>query len=168
MHEGKRFPAATGDFLGTVRGRWSVVFASLSSKLPVQFERGWKSALRHIHSEMNLVFSLPKTFAKYMYMQRESLAHQQRTGRTKPLLSVYIAKQFWGQQQQPAFCKTTREISRRQRLTFRASTRRTLRLSPTELHSLSLMVPPISLAPPFVFALNQPDVIGMGITSGSN
>lgn len=74
---------------------------------------------------------LPKTFAKYM--QRGSLDHQQRTGWIKKLLSVYIAKQFGGQHQQPAFFQTTQEVCRRQHLTFKVSMRRTLRLSPTEL-----------------------------------
>lgn len=105
---------------------------------------------------------LPKTFANIC-----SKGHLGRKGQDeRRAASAYIAKQFWGQQQQSAFFKTTQEISRRQHLTFTVTEKDT-EVSPTEVHHY-FEFPLTSCAAPFLFSLNQPDVTGMGIRSGSN
>lgn len=144
----KRFPTSTRDFLGTVSGTWAASFCKFVLQTASMVWRRVKICLMLHTLRDETCLLLPKTFAKHM--QQGSLDHQQRTGWTEELLSAYVAKQFWGQQQQPAFFKTTQEISRRQRLTFTESMRRTLKLSsPAEVLVLSPSHLPCSTFPFF-------------------
>lgn len=154
----KRFPTSTGDFLGTVSGTWSAFFVSLSSKLPAQFEGGWKPALCCIHSEMKRAFCFQRhlqSICSKGHLIISKGQHEQRS-----CFQLTLQNSFGGGSSNLHFLKLHRKFPG-------GSIWLSQRVweghwSLAALLKFLCLVPFISFAPPFLFSLDQPDVTGMG------
>lgn len=166
MHKGKRFPTTAGDFLGTVSGSWSAFFVNLYSRLPALFEGGWKSALCHIHSEIKLIFSFQRHLQSIGSKGHWIISKGQDEQRS--CFQFTLQNSFWGSNSNLHFIKLHRKFPGGSVWLSKWAWEGHWSLAlPNFTCLVWYFLWSALLQLPF-FSLNQTDVTGMGITSGSN